>query len=380
MSVVKFSEVAHRANTKEDRFNTDKIYYVGGEHIEPGELFIHDKGFIKGSTIGPMFYCGFKSGQILFVTRNPHLRKCSVAEFDGICSEKTFVIETIDERILLQEYLASVMLSDDFWNYCEENKSGGVNYFLNWSTLADYEFELPSVEEQKAISDKVWAAYRLKESYKKLLAATEEMVKSQFIEMFYNEKYPLQKLKTHIDVIRGVSYKPVDIKEETSDSISVILRSNNISNGQINFDDVVYVDNKRVATEQVLSKGDIVMCGSNGSKKLVGKAAMINTIPSYRTSFGAFCLGIRCKESILPEYLSVYFQTPKYREVIEFLGSGSNILNIKPEHIYNLEIPIPSLEDQKHFVTIAEQADKSGFELRKSIDAIDAVIKSLINS
>ncbi len=189
---------------------------------------------------------------------------------------------------------------------------------------------------------------------------------SQFIEMFYNEKYPLQKLKTHIDVIRGVSYKPVDIKEETSDSISVILRSNNISNGQINFDDVVYVDNKRVTTEQVLSKGDIVMCGSNGSKKLVGKAAMINTIPSYRTSFGAFCLGIRCKESILPEYLSVYFQTSKYREVIEFLGSGSNILNIKPEHIYNLEIPIPSLEDQKHFVTIAEQADKSGFDGRKS--------------
>ena len=197
--------------------------------------------------------------------------------------------------------------------------------------------------------------------------------------MFYNEKYPLQKLKTHIDVMRGVSYKPVDIKEETSDSSSVILRSNNIGNGQINFDDVVYVDNKRVTTEQILSKGDIVMCGSNGSKKLVGKAAMINTIPSYRISFGAFCLGIRCKESILPKYLSVYFQTPKYREVIEFLGSGSNILNIKPEYIYNLEIPIPSLEDQKHFVTIAEQADKSVFELQKTINTIDNVIKPLIN-
>jgi type I restriction enzyme S subunit len=245
--------------------------------------------------------------------------------------------------------------------------------------LASYEFDLPSLAEQKVLAEKLWAAYEVKLSYLKMIAATEEMVKSQFIEMFYNEKYPLQKLKTHIDVIRGVSYKPVDIKEETSDSISVILRSNNISNGQINFDDVVYVDNKRVTTEQVLSKGDIVMCGSNGSKKLVGKAAMINTIPSYRTSFGAFCLGIRCKESILPEYLSAYFQTPKYREVIEFLGSGSNILNIKPEHIYNLEIPIPSLEDQKHFVTIAEQADKSGFELRKSVDAIDKVIKSLIN-
>ena len=55
MSVVKFSEVAHRANTKEDRFNTDKIYYVGGEHIEPGELFIHDKGFIKALQLDQCF-------------------------------------------------------------------------------------------------------------------------------------------------------------------------------------------------------------------------------------------------------------------------------------------------------------------------------------
>ncbi len=35
---------------------------------------------------------------------------------------------------------------------------------------------------------------------------------------------------------------------------------------------------------------------------------------------------------------------------------------------------------QQQFISIAEHADKSGFELRKSIDAIDMVIKSLINS
>ncbi|MBS6593860.1 MAG: restriction endonuclease subunit S, partial [Odoribacter splanchnicus] len=184
MSIVKFSEVAHRAYTREDRFNTEKIYYVGGEHIDSCELYVTKKGVIKGSTIGPMFYCGFTAGQILFVTRNPHLKKCSIADFDGICSEKTFVIETKDESILTQEYLAIIMQSDDFWNYCEENKSGGVNYFLNWSTLADYEFELPPIKQQLEIAQKVMSAYRLKQSYKKLLDATREMVKSQFIEMF----------------------------------------------------------------------------------------------------------------------------------------------------------------------------------------------------
>lgn len=40
------------------------------------------------------------------------------------------------------------------------------------------------MEKQRVLADKLWTAYRLKESYKKLLAATDEMVKSQFIEMF----------------------------------------------------------------------------------------------------------------------------------------------------------------------------------------------------
>ena len=202
---------------------------------------------------------------------------------------------------------------------------------------------------------------------------------SQFIEMFFNENYPPEKLRKHIKVIRGVSYKPSDIKEANDSTSTIILRSNNIDEGQINFDDVVFVDSSRVSKEQIITSGDIVMCGSNGSKKLVGKAAELRIVPEAQTSFGAFCLGIRCNDSILPSYLSTYFQTSIYRDKIEAKGAGSNILNIKPDHIYDLEIPIPPVNQQMEFVKIAEQADKSKFELRKSIDAIDDVIKSLIN-
>ncbi len=212
MKTVKFSDVVTRANTKEDRFNTDKIYYVGGEHIDSNEMKIEKRGVIAGSTIGPMFYCGFKSGDILFVTRNPHLRKCGVVDFDGICSEKTFVLETKNRDILLQEYLAIVMQSDDFWNYCEENKSGGVNYFLNWSTLAEYEFYLPSLAEQKVLAEKLWAAYEVKQSYLKMIAATEEMLKSQFIEMFgtiesnlYN--FPICSIGETCEILNGYAFQ-----------------------------------------------------------------------------------------------------------------------------------------------------------------------------
>lgn len=183
MEKVRFEDVATRVNTREDRMNTSLLYYVGGEHIDSNELLVQGRGLIKGSTIGPMFYCGFKKGDVLLVSRNPHLKKASMVGFDGICSEKTFVLGTKDSAVLLQEYLAVIVQSDAFWKYCEEHKSGGVNYFLNWSTLAKYEFKLPSIKEQKEIADKVWAAYRLKESYKKLLAATDEMVKSRSLSL-----------------------------------------------------------------------------------------------------------------------------------------------------------------------------------------------------
>lgn len=368
MSVVKFSEVAHRANTKEDRFNTEKNYYVGGEHIEPGELFIHNKGFIKGSTIGPMFYCGFKSGQILFVTRNPHLRKCSVAEFDGICSEKTFVIETIDERILLQEYLASVMLSDDFWNYCEENKSGGVNYFLNWSTLADYEFELPSVEEQKVISDKVWAAYRLKESYKKLLAATEEMVKSQFIEMFGDplknpKNYTQRKLGDVATLLNGRAYKASEL---LSSGRYLVLR---VGNFFTNTD--YYYSDLELEPDKYCDTGDILYSWSATLGAQIWKGGKV--IYHYHIWKVLFDENILNKEYFC-------FMLNVMTDSLKQETHGSTMVHLTKDGMEKKFIAIPPLELQRRFVSIAEQADKSGFELRKSIEAIDAVIKSLVNS
>lgn len=358
MSVVKFSEVAHRANTKEDRFNTDKIYYVGGEHIEPGELFIHDKGIIKGSTIGPMFYCGFKSGQILFVTRNPHLRKCSVAEFDGICSEKTFVIETIDERILLQKYLASVMLSDDFWNYCEENKSGGVNYFLNWSTLADYEFELPSVEEQKAISDKVWAAYRLKESYKKLLAATEEMVKSQFIEMFEGDKYPHEALDSiAADWLKGQPFRKDEIEESGIHSC--------IHYGELftKYGPIISQVQSYTSSEpKRLSKsGDILFPASDVTPNGLARCSML---PFDDVILGGDIIILRPKEGFNSGFLS-YAINNQTSQLLTRVNGGV-VKHMSSKSLKSVLIPIPPMDKQEEYIGIAHQADKSEFDGFKS--------------
>lgn len=375
MNIVKFADVAHRANTKEDRFATDKIYYVGGEHIETNELVIHHKGIIKGSTIGPMFYCGFKSGQILFVTRNPHLRKCSIAYFDGICSEKTFVIESTDKRSLLQEYLALVMQSNDFWDYCEENKSGGVNYFVNWSTLAEYEFELPPLAEQKKLVEKVLSANRLKESYKHLLTATQEMVKSRFIEMFGNEENHASILSLCDTFIDG---DWIEAKDQSESGVRLI-QTGNIGIGEYKdkTDKARYISEEtfeRLKCTEVV-EGDILI---SRLPEPVGRAC---SIPGGigKSITAVDCTIVRLNDKVLPEFFIAFTNTPYYAMQIKKVLSGTTRLRISRANLGKIQVPLPSKDRQKQFVAIVEQSDKSVFEIKKSIEAIDAVIKSLIN-
>lgn len=378
METVKFSDVVTRANTKEDRFNTDKIYYVGGEHIDSNEMKIEKRGIIAGSTIGPMFYCGFKSGDILFVTRNPHLRKCGVVDFDGICSEKTFVLETQNRDVLLQEYLAIVMQSDDFWNYCEENKSGGVNYFLNWSTLAEYEFPLPSLSQQKVLAEKLWAAYEVKQSYLKMIEATEKMVKSHFIEMFGDHEtkaknYPIKKIGDFADCYAGAT-PSTKIAAYWDNGTIPWMSSGEVHKGRVKETDAKISQQGYDGCSTKMVPIHSIVIALAGQGKTRGTVA-INDIELCTNQ--SLC-AIIPKEEVNYEYL-YHNLRGRYKELRSMSGdvNGRGGLNLK--HIQSIKVVVPPMEEQLKFVSIAQQADRSALELRKSINAIDKVIKSLIN-
>ena len=359
MTKVKFEDVATRVNTREDRLNTSLLYYVGGEHIESNEMLVQGCGLIKGSTIGPMFYCGFKKGDILLVSRNPHLRKASMVEFDGICSEKTFVLGTKDSKVLLQEFLALVMQSDDFWNYCEEHKSGGVNYFLNWSTLAKYEFYLPSIQEQKEIADKVWSAYRLKESYKKLLVATDEMVKSQFIEMFGN---PFEINSEVVPLSSLCSINPSKPKGlDDSLSVSFIPMDRISEDGEYaEFETKPLKDVKKGFTycaEDDVLFAKITPCMENGKGAIL--KGLSNGIGFGSTEFHVLrpILGISNSEWL---YFLTKLNGFRIDAAKNMTGTGGQ-KRVPSSYLLNFKVLKPQLEVQREFAKIVHQADKSKF-------------------
>ena len=177
----------------------------------------------------------------------------------------------------------------------------------------------------------------------------------------------------YITQIRGVSYKPSDLHDSLNKNSIILLRANNINNGKIDFEDVVYVDKSKVSETQVLRKNDILICASSGSKKLVGKAASFNE--SIECTFGAFCKVIRPR-NILGSYLSAFFQSEYYRFHISQLANGANINNIKNEHINSFSIPERSFEEQKEISYKVSYLNGIIESYNRELDLLDELIKA----
>ena len=183
MAKVLLGDVVDRVKDKVDKDATDLEYYVGGEHIDGDEIMVHRKGMIQGSTIGPAFHMRFQRGDVLLMSRNPHLRKASMVDFDGICSDVSYICRTKDNDVLLQSLLPFILQTPEFWQFAEENKKGGLPFFLNWKDFARFEFELQPIERQRQIADLLWAMERVKIAYRELITRTDDLVKSQFIDV-----------------------------------------------------------------------------------------------------------------------------------------------------------------------------------------------------
>lgn len=379
MPKVYLKDVVTRIKDKVDKDNTDLEFYIGGEHFDNGEIQITKRGVIAGSTIGPAFHMRFVPGDVLLMSRNPHLRKAGVVDFEGICSDVSYVCRTKDENILMQKFLPFIFQSDDFWKFAEENKKGSTNFFLNWSDFEKYEFTLPNIETQRKLVEMLWAFEDTKTAYKKLLEKTDELVKSQFIEMFGdpidNPKgwktkglLELGKCKNGMNFSAGESGINIhclgvgDFKDYAEISDTSILPMISL--------------NKMPPEEVMLRDDDIVFVRSNGNKMLVGRCLVVfpGDVP---TTYSGFCIRFR-KENcdVDTTYLLQLLKADSTRR--KMAGRGANIQNLNQQILGALQIPIPPVEVQQEFKEFIKQSDKSKFELKQAIADVDSLARALL--
>lgn len=146
----------------------------------------------------------------------------------------------------------------------------------------------------------------------------------------------------------GLTYTPSDIT--TSSNGIPVLRSSNIQNNKIDLNDLVRVTTEIKNSNLYVEKGDILICARNGSKHLVGKSAIIETLDEPMT-FGAFMAIFR---SNINNWVKVYLDSPLFKKTLESVNTVT-INQITQSNLKNAIIPIPPLAEQQRIVTKVEE-------------------------
>lgn len=385
---MKISDIADIINvTEKEPSNSGIDIFVGLEHYDIAEPVIKRYGSTKMLSTAAKI---FEAGDVLIARRNVYLQRASVARFAGLTSGDSIVLRVKKDLNLegtnyktICKLLPFILNSINFWDYANTNADGTMSKRLSPAMLLDYEFNLPSIDEQKVLAEKLWAAYEVKQSYLKMIDATDEMVKAQFVEMFGDPltnplKWDVIPLSEFGECKNGMNFST----KENGFSIKCLGVSDFGNNSIIDNLEVISTISLNAApsNDYLLQDGDIVFVRSNGNKDLVGRSIMAYP-GKQKLTFSGFCIrfrlmGDKC-EYINPIFLLCLFKQESIRK--KLAGRGANINNLNQKILSSLMIIVPPLSKQIEYVDIVQQADKSKAELRKSIDAIDKVIKSLIN-
>ncbi|MDY5721269.1 MAG: restriction endonuclease subunit S [Succinivibrio sp.] len=231
--------------------------------------------------------------------------------------------------------------------------------------LQKIEINVPPLELQLHFSHLVDQIDKSKFILQKMIEKLELLKKSRFIELFGDLNtnpfgFEVKKLSEIAEYYNGVTYKPENIVDSKSGFL--VLRSSNIQNGQIAFDDNVYI-NMNIKDKHKVEDNDILMCSRNGSAKLVGKVALIHDCPKD-TCFGAFMMIIRSK---FFNYLYSYFQSTYFRQRL-VVGATSTINQITVSMLDNIKLPIPPIELVNKYTEQVKQIDKSKLILQKQLE------------
>ena len=180
MPKFRFTEIAINSTEKKKPVEEDKFTYIGLEHLDSGTLTVSR----WGSDIAPIGEkLVMKKGDVLFGKRRAYQKKVGIAPFDGIFSAHGMVLRPREE-VITKEYFPLFISSDYFLNEAIRISVGSLSPTVNWKDLKDLEFTIPLIEEQKRITPLIWAAIEAKNAYKEQIRCTDDLVKSQFIEMF----------------------------------------------------------------------------------------------------------------------------------------------------------------------------------------------------
>ena len=344
---------------------------VGLEHLDPGEVELAhwDEG------VETTFTKAFSKGQVLFGRRRAYLRKAAVAPFDGICSGDITVIAPKDN--LSPRLLPFIIQNDALFEHAVTNSAGSLSPRVKWQSLSQFEFELPSIAKQEDLADILWTAQETRSHYRQLLAACDDVVKSQFVEMFDKPGIPIKHLEDIADIQGGITKNK---KREAMKLQLPYLRVANILPNELDLTEVKTIGLTEQEYEAVrLISGDLLIVEGNGSDTQIGRSAIWNgqIDPCVHQNH---LIRVRLRDEALPLYVQTFLSSSEgRRQIMAKAVNTSGLHTLSTRKIRSIEIPVPPFSLQREFADFATSIDKSKFAVQKALDELNATTKKILN-
>ena len=156
------------------------------------------------------------------------------------------------------------------------------------------------------------------------------------------------------DSLIGLTYRPSEVRKYGT----LVLRSSNVQNGTLLFDDNVFVETD-IPERIMVRPGDILVCVRNGSRDLIGKSALIDE-RAIGMTFGAFMAVFRSEHGKLLHHV---FQSGIFKKQInEHLGATIN--QITNKSLNSFKVPLPPTDEERT-------------EIANALSDVDALLATL---
>lgn len=296
-----------------------------------------------------------KKGSILVSTVRPNLNAVAILEDDtpnvSVASTGFCILnckDNVDNRFVFNFCKSKAFIEDMVSQATGASYPAVSDNIVRSALVPNYPYE-----EQCHISEILDRVSSAIEKRKVELAILDDLIKARFVEMFANwkKKYLAEPLGEYLQDITYGFTNPMPDAEEGPWKIT----AKDVVNGIVNLDTArktLQESYDKLTEKSKPQLGDVLLT-KDGT---LGRTAVVEIEGMCVNQSVAV---LRINEKILPKYLSILLQMPKYqRDMIADAGGGT-IKHIYITKVVKMPIVVPSIEEQNTFLDFVNQVDKS---------------------
>ena len=346
----------------DDTKNVSKIN--SKEFKDKGKIAIVDQG--KNLIAG---YTDFEYPKVCNEERiifGDHTRIFKYISFPFVCgADGTKVLKLINKERISYKYMYYYLLSSFIPNT-------GYNRHFKW--VKELTFNIPKYKIQLDIVKRIDKVNNLIELRKKEIEKCENLIKSQFVDMFGNIKETIR-LGDCCIVHARIGWQALSRKEHMKTGDYLLVTGTDFKNNEIDYSTCVYVSKERYEMDKhIILKNNDILITKDGT---IGKVAIVHDLPKPATLNGGVFV-VRPDDRFNEEYITYVFKGPLFDDFVSKSKTGATIKHLNQKHLVEFNIPLPKMSNQIRFSNLYKKIEKQKKEFEESLEKLEELQSALM--